>query len=274
MTKTRAVSIACLAVFCHAGIFAAFERLPAGARAHALCGASQISRRDPFCLESNPASIAAEGDTRIGISATPGLFGLAELQRTESALSFGCFGGSIGLLGRSFGFELYREITMVAGIAACVTPDISVGASLAWYSMRISGYGHASALGVNLGATIRLADQIQYGLSIRNVNRPQLGRSRELVPSEVLTCIEFRPLPSFLIAASLSKDPDTPLNGAFGVEWVVENHVVLRAGAQEELQQFGAGIGVMWGVVSIDYGLTIHPDLGLTHYFSVLLDIP
>lgn len=253
---------------------AAFERVPAGARELAMCGASLASSRDPFGLEANPADIPHPGGLMGGFSMTPGLFGMKELQRTEAALSLDLFGGSGGILVRTFGFKLYRETTAMAALSVPLTKEVVLGAGLTWYSLTISGYGHAGTLGVSVGTTILLADQLRYAFSLRNVNRPLLGRSREPIPTELLTGIEFEPLPSFLLAASLTRDPDSPLCGSFGVEWIVEGRVVIRCGAQEGLRQFGAGAGVILGAVSLDYGISIHPDLGLTHQFSLSLCCP
>ncbi len=274
MTARSTIALVVVSALTFGNAFAAFERLPAGARSQGLCGASQLALSDPFVLETNPAAIGVMGINRITISTSPGLFGMNELRRTEAALAFEFLGGTTGVLGRSFGFALYREITLVGGFAAQVSPELTVGASLAWYALHVSGYGDAGTIGVNLGASVRLADQIRYGLSIRNVNRPRIGRSRESVPTELLTCIEFQPVPSFLLSAALTKDPDSPLCGSFGAEWIIEGHVVLRAGAQEGLQLFGTGGGVIFGPLSVDYGLSIHPDLGFTHHFSVSLEFP
>jgi len=252
----------------------AFERLPAGARSHALRGASQFSRNDPFCREANPSLQAAADGVCAWFSLSPGLFGLPELQRIEAAVQFPALIGSVGLLGRSFGFDLCRETTFLAAFSAEMTSDVSIGVSAAWYDLRIEGYGHAGCLGITLGMTARLADQVHYGFSLRNFNRPTIGQTGEPIRSEILGGVEFLPIPSFLLLIGISKNADVPLSGALGLEWQVTDYLAVRAGANEGLEEFGVGLGIHAVSCSFDYGVSVHPDLGLTHSLSLGVAFP
>lgn len=252
----------------------AFERLPAGARSHALNGASQFSRYDPFCCEANPSLQGNAEGVCAGFSFSPGLFGLPELQRIEAAVQFPAFIGSVGFLGRTFGFDLCRETTFLAAFSAEMTSDVSIGLSAAWYDLRIAGYGHAGCLGTSLGMTARLADQVHYGFSLRNFNQPTIGRTGEPIKTEILGGVEYLPIPSFLLLIGISKEADVPLTGAIGMEWHVTDYLAVRAGANEGLEEFGIGFGIRAVSCSFDYGVSIHSDLGLTHVLSLGVAFP
>jgi hypothetical protein len=252
----------------------AFERVPAGARAQALCGASHLLADDLFCLEANPASLCAGRGISAGLSLTPGLFGIPDLRRMEAGLAGDLFRGRGGMLVRTFGFSAYREVTLLAAYAVSVGEQVSVGGGITWYHLRVEGYGHASCLGGHLGLLFRLADQVRYGLAIRNINQPTLGRTREPVPAEILTCLEFLPSESFLLAGSVTKDQDGPITGSLGMEWTIENLVSVRVGAYEGWNQYACGIGFALSRVVVDYALVGHSDLGSTHHLTFTFRLP
>ncbi|MGA9119628.1 MAG: hypothetical protein WB699_09690 [Bacteroidota bacterium] len=254
--------------FPHLG-YGAFERIPIGGRSQALCGASQILRGDMFSVEANPASARFCEGLSAGVSITPGLFGMQELRRIDAVITAGLFGGQVSVLGRSFGYEIYRETSAMGAFAMDLDERITVGASATWYFLRVQGYGQAGTIGVNLGASYKLADQVRYGISLRNLNQPTFGRSHEPVTPEILTCLEFLPAPSFLLAASMTKELDSPLEFSLGAEWIIEDHVIVRGGAREGLEQFALGVGFALSGFALDYAVAIHTELGLTHHFTL-----
>lgn len=268
--------VVCLLILSLAGTAAhcAFERLPAGGRNRALAGATQVSKNDPFCLETNPASAEEASAPCVAFSFSPGSFGLTELQRMEVAAMVPAFGGSLGVVGRSFGFDLYRETTLLGAFGVEVSQGVFFGLSAAWYNLRIAGYGHAGCMGLGLGVTARLAEQLRYGVSLRNINQPTLGQTEESVHGEILSAVEFSPVPSFLLALGLTKVPDFAVSGSVGAEWQVADAFAIRVGADEGLDAFSAGFGIRILHVDVDYGVSIHPDLGLTHAFSLLIAFP
>lgn len=204
---------------------------------------------------------------------SPGLFNLKELRRYEGAAGVHLNELGVGTDVRIFGESLYRELTVTAAMGEAVAERLDVGFGVSWYHLAIAGYGSASAFGFHAGLTYHLLDQLRYGAAVLNVNRPTIGQCREQLVAEALSSLEFSPVQTVTIALGLQKDERSSLGVASGVAVLVADVVSLRAGACEALRQCAAGAAFMLGGARFEYTCTFHPDLGVTHHLSVVLEL-
>lgn len=266
------IGIMVLLALSHGSSQGAFERLPAGARSAALCDALQVCPGEMFALEANPSVLSGVTAPAVGCSYAPGLFGLAELRRLELAAAAPLGPGGAGGLIRSFGYDLYREISITLGYAFDAAERWSAGLGITAYSLSIAGYGHAWTLGIHAGARFRIAEGLLFGASIRNMNRPTLGRSREPVGAELLAGMQYAPLPSCRLMIGLSREERSVEAVSAGVEMEPVESMTLRAAAAES--SYGLGAGVQAAGIHFDYALVTHLELGITHHFSIMFELP
>ena len=266
------IAIMLILVLSHGSSQGAFERLPAGARSAALCDALQVSPGELYALEANPSVLSGVKAPSVGCSYVPGLFGLAELRRLELAAAAPLGRGGAGGLIRSFGNDLYREISITLGYAFDAAERWSAGLGITAYNLTIAGYGRAWTLGIHAGARFRIAEGLLFGASIRNMNRPTLGRSREPIGAELLAGMQYAPVPSFRLMIGLSREERSVEAVSAGVEMEPAESVTLRAAAAAS--SYGLGAGVQAAGIRLDYGLVMHLELGMTHHFSITFELP
>ncbi len=252
----------------------AFEEAPRGARAVALGGATVSVEGDPWASFVNPSCLSATNGTNIAVEYLPGVFGLWEIKRGAISLSRTIPVGTFGLSLSGLGFQLYREVH--AGLAAAyeLNERVVLGMGIDMYSVTIRGYGSDQTVGMDIGALVRVAQGISYGVALHNVNRPSIGDQQEALPQSMTMGISVRPLTSALVAISAQKDSHYPFELSIGIEYSLDNLLTLRFGATHVPSTVAAGIGIQTSLVWLDYAYTMHPDLGGTHCISVSFVLP
>lgn len=248
---------------------AAFEQSPHGARAVGLGGSTVSVQGDLWSAYLNPSCLPAATTTSVAVEYLPAMYGLWEIQRGAVTVDRGFSFGSAAFSICGLGFALYREITAGVAVSHELNERVIVGLGLHLYSLSIRGYGGDQALGLDIGALVRLAPGVSYGVALHNVNRPSLGSIEEPLPQSVTMGVSVQPLPAALLAISAEKDSRFPFGLSVGAEYCFEELLTLRLGAVHEPSTVAAGIGVRTSLLNLDYAYTVHPDLGGTHCFSV-----
>jgi hypothetical protein len=87
------------------------------------------------------------------------------------------------------------------------------------------------------------------------------------------TGIAFQPVRDAAITASVVKDIRFPAELHLGVEYTFVEMVALRAGTTSDPNTLNAGVGVSYSFAQIDYALSSHSELGMTHQFSLSLTL-
>ncbi|HEX9005893.1 MAG TPA: hypothetical protein VF889_01270 [Bacteroidota bacterium] len=252
----------------------AFEPLPAGARCSALCGALLLSCHEPLSVAANPSLLSGIAGASAEFSLSPGRFGLQELRLLDAALAFPLGPGGGGCHARLFGGPLYGELTITGSIARPLSDRFDGGFSLSLYHLHIAGYGAASAWAVSAGARARVADPLLFAASVRNINRPLLGRAREPVGMEMLASLQYDPAAWLHLLVALSKEERALPAAAAGLEAELAGCIALRTGISEGSSEFGFGASLTFPAFALDYGLVSHASLGFTHALTLSIGWP
>jgi hypothetical protein len=195
---------------------------------------------------------------------SPSPFGLPELAVEAAAVGIRTKIGAIGLAARRFGFDLYRELSATLSYASSVS-TIGFGLSLNRHSVAISRYGSASAIGVDAGLLAGLSNRLACGLSVKNLNAPKIGISREPLPQVFTIGIGYVPAGGAMAALDLRKESGRPPSTRFGIEYRIVTSLALRAGFSDAESRYTGGIGVDYAQLRLDYSFESHQELGLTH---------
>jgi hypothetical protein len=249
-----------------------FESGPRGARAAGMAGAMVSVEGDLWAPFSNPSCLYTIKGTNITAAYVPGIFGMWEVKETAVSLSRSTSLGTLALSLSAFGFALYREFSVALAAARELNERIVLGVNLNFYSLKIDGYGSGQAAGVDIGALVHIAQDVSYGVALRNVNRPAIGD--EPLPQSMAMGISVCPFPAARIAVGAQKDSRYPFELSVGVEYCIEDLLTLRFGASHEPSIIAAGIGIRTSLLRMDYAYTMHSDLGGTHCISVSFAVP
>jgi hypothetical protein len=228
---------------CHA----AFERLPVDARSLALCESDAV-RTSGFLLCSNPASLATNGSMNFsGYSAR--LYGQPELAS-------------------NVGGPLYRETFLAIGMGF-PAEGVALGVAARVMNISISGYGSDNTVGLDAGASAAVNGNLSLAASVRNINLPTVGGCEERLPIDLECGLSTTPCEDLLVCLSFKMEEQVDPSLCGGVEIELSRFLFLRGGLNPHSKQFGCGLGLHAERFSLDYGVSIHDPLGLTHGISV-----
>ena len=252
---------------------AVFERTNQGSRAAAMGGALVALTGNEWSVFSNPAALRTIGGRTVSVFYAPQPFGLKEL--AHGAVSY-IEPTSLGVFAASatrFGFELYRETRLSLSYSNEIGGVVKGGINLNHYSLSIQNYGSASTIGVDVGVLVDVSDEISWGFAAFNLNAPTIGSAKEKLPQVFSTGITFTPVREATLAASVVKDIHFPAELHIGVEYSLMEMIALRAGTTSDPNTLNAGLGIHYSFVKLDYALSSHNELGITHQFSLSLNL-
>lgn len=256
----------------HPGV-AAFERNLAGPGASGPAGAVVSVTGNPWMAIANPGGLPFSLNALMSVSYIPQQFGLKELAHGSVSYIQPLPFGTIAFSGTSFGFQLYREVTLGLSYASRVTDDVGVGVTMNFYSLSIQNYGSARTAGLDAGVSMTMTDEIRWGIAATNVNSPRIGKAKERLPQTYTTGVSYSPFDATLVALDLVKDVRYPASVRVGIEYKVVSMLSIRAGTTTEPSSMHLGAGIGHEPFRLDYAFSSHPDLGGTHHFSLTLSI-
>jgi hypothetical protein len=248
---------------------AGFERREQGARPVGMGGAFMGIADNAWAAVFNPAGLAQVRSGEVSAFYSPQPFGLQELSLASFAFVQSTSLGSLGLSGNRFGFELYRELSGTISYANSYKENFSFGINITYNSLTIKNYGSASAIGVDVGLLATITPGFRWGFFATNVNAPTIGQAREKLPQMYASGLAYSPVQNLLVALDVVKDVRYPTVIKGGIEYRLVDVVNLRAGVGSNPTKFSSGIGIHYSLVSFDYAVTTHQELGLSHQFSV-----
>jgi hypothetical protein len=234
-------------------------------------GASVAEPQNLWAAFSNPASLASLDQRSLSLFYSPQTFGLKELARGSLTFVEPTPIGFFAFSGSRFGFELYREATASVSYGRSLSDLFQLGASFNLYSLSIQNYGSAAAFGLDVGMLIHIASDVHWGFAALNVNAPTIGSAKERLPQVFSTGFSYNPIPEATIGADLVKDIRYPTELHVGIEYTLLETVNLRGGVSGEPSTLDAGVGIHYTFFQLDYAFSEHPDLGMSHQFSLSL---
>jgi len=258
-----------------------------------LLGLSATSSRAGFELSGSSARAIGMGQAYAGLANTPdaifinssGLayigapsvscyltrpFGMKEL---TSASFAAVFPGSIATFGTGFsqlGNSLYREQTLLLAVTRRMRQNVSFGLTFHYMKLQIAGYGSDFATEFDISFLIHIIGGVNWGFCATNINRATMGQ-QDYLPQTFSSGLSLTPVRNMIFNLDIFKDSAFPLELRTGVEYTWRNRIAFRAGFTTEPAQFCAGFGCSFSYFTVDYAVTTHQNLGLTHHFSLRL---
>jgi len=236
----------------------AFEEIPTGARALAMCNAT-TALSDVFSLCTNPAALGLNDCLSVATFATR-LFDDPDLTLVCGELNVGRFGLSVS----SLGSDMYRETDLSAGCGFS-THNVSLGASVKKMALSIAGYGSAGTLGLDVGVLGLVSRRFTISATGKNINLPLIGTCGDPLPVVVKVGSASLLADDLLLCVDLAKEGKKGVNISLGQEFSLNPSLVVRAGLSTDPRTFAGGFGLALNRLSIDYAVMMHDPLGLTH---------
>lgn len=254
--------------------YGAFERLTLGGAGAALAGATVALDTQGDGTLDNPACFAGVRGFIFTTTACPALFGMPDLRVIRSSLGVGVPWGGVGISASMLGVPGYTETTASLSAAYEDLSGWRAGIRINLLMLSIDGYGSAAVAAFDAGVQVRCAESVSLGVMLANVGGACIGEGREALPQALECGVSFAPPESgVLLCASAVHQLLAPLEWRLGLSYAPCECLVLRTGISTEPALLCGGFGVVLSPVSIDYGVSRHWQLGLTHHVSVALTL-
>ncbi len=251
--------------------FCAFDFPPAGGRVLSMGHAATASGRSPETLFYNPAGVVRNSRTVFFFSCTQP-YGLKELSSFIAAGTFKTRFGNLGCAVQHFGNTLYRENTLAAGSGFSFRNWLDWGILVRFLRLDISKYGSAGAVVFDTGIALRLGEKTAWGASVSNLGQTKIGKHSGTMPQKLRFGIGWKPANELLLSAEIDKERQYPIALKTGFEYNCLSVLWLRSGFEHNPSFCSFGFGLVWKAVSLDYGASFHPVLGVTHAVSIFLE--
>lgn len=227
-------------------------------------GMSSLFAGDVDFFMLNPSAAASIQSLHASVFYSPSPFDLPQLSNGGLAIAVPTEWFETGYAVTSTGYSLYKELTATAVFARSFG-IISGGCNINYNHLRIEGYGDAAAVGIDLAVSVQMSDDIRWGVSLLNINRPSIGREKELLPQWYLTGITCQFLSTASVSFTMIKDVMYPLSVRTGVKFSPIDIIDFQVGVSSDPSRYYAGIGINYMSLSVRYSMATHADLGLTH---------
>ncbi len=249
---------------------AAFDRLVTGGRQAALAGATVALARDPGGGFGNPAGLLGLPGFTVAATVSPALYGIEELQHAAASAVLPVVWGAIGVTASTIGISGYRETTAAVTLAVHCGRGAGLGFRLNTLWLGITGYGNTMVPACDAGFHYVVTQSFAIGCLLANVTGTRLGPQQEALPRSLECGFAFAPPDSpVMVCAAAAKELLSPLDWRIGVAYGPYDCLILRTGISTEPAFLSGGFGIVVAPVVIDYAVTHHWQLGLTHHVSI-----
>jgi hypothetical protein len=266
MKRVLATLFVLLFLFCNC-----FGQLSPGARQISLARSNISSSNDVFSIFNNPAGLSQIKFREVGLYYSPAPFGLTELSNAAAVF---CEPTSIGSLSAGFGifgFDLYKETNITLGLGRNFSKNFTAGITCTFHNVSIKNYGSKGVLLFNVGSIIHLNDLVGFGFLIENITRSTLGNESNQIPTVLWFGTNLHFIKEISFDAAIQKEIGFNPSLRLGTEYTLMDFLALRIGVSNEPDTYCGGFGLAYNFIQVDYAVTSHPDLGLTHQFGLII---
>jgi len=272
MLKSKSFLIGVLVCCVFENSFASFEINGYGARPRGM-GLAYIGRADsPDAIFINCSGLAQIDQPSMYLFYSRP-FGMKELAVGSLAAVVPSQYAHLGAGFISFGNELYQEQIAVIALSRSIRQKLYLGMKIQYMKLQINGYGSNFSYSLDVGLLAKITDGIRWGFAATNLNRAQIGAAHEQLPQTFSSGLSILPVSGLILNMDIFKDIDFPAELRVGIEYRILNRLAIRSGLTTQPDNFCAGLGLSFSYFAVDYAITNHPDLGMTHQFGIQLKL-
>ena len=256
--------VLCLSTY----LSAAFEHYPADPAA---VGSGLITiniQANATGIFADPASVTSFQNRHVGVSSGK-RFGLSLLKHQSAALAFPVKNGYAAFGASIFGDEHYSEKMWCLIMGRQFSDRLSIGMGLMYYDLQIKNYGQAGSWGINVGWNMKLDDTLYWRGYWRNINGPTIGSARESLPQVLVSALTYTPIPQANVIVEWEQDTIYDSRVKFGGQFNLLPWVTIHTGHAISPGQTTAGIEINYKQIIINYALSTHSHLDLSHWLGL-----
>ncbi len=253
-------------------LFAAFEHYPSNPAAVGSGLLNVNIYAHAIGVFSDPASVTAFKKRNVAISSGK-RFGLNLLRHHSTAIAQPFKKGFIAVGASFLGDKLYGETIWCLAMGRSLSDKLNIGMGIMVYDLQIKNYGSASSVGINIGWRMELNESLRWRGIWRNINRPTIGKSKDAIPQVIVSALVYNPIPKATLVMEWEQDTSYKSRLKFGGAFKLLQWVVIHTGHASYPGQTTAGLEIFYKHLNINYAVSSHSHLDLSHWFGVGLTI-
>ncbi|MDB5248212.1 MAG: hypothetical protein JWQ40_2606 [Segetibacter sp.] len=235
-------------------------------------GAYSKNFSDIFSATSNQASLAQLKSAGFGVYGER-RFMLEELNGYSAVIAVPTSSGTIGFQGDYFGSAAFNESQLGFLYARKITAQVDIGVKFNYHTVRIAGYGTASAINFEGGAIFHLTDKLHTGIHVYNPTSSKLGKTgSEKLASVYRFGVGYEASEKVFLSTEIVKQEDQQVSVNAGLQYNLHERVFIRTGISTLGNNSYVGIGLQLGFARIDLNTAYHPQLGFTPGLLLLIN--
>jgi len=197
-------------------------------------------------------------------------FQINELQQTAFTSAFIYKNWGFGVSASTFGNKIYNESMLVLSVAKSVKARLLLGVNIILYQLKITDYGTAHAPGLSASMRYTINDNWDWVTTVRNINSPKLGSSKDELPQVVTTGFIGTLYEILTIATEWEQDLEYKGALKFGIMVKPLKQLLFSVGYVSNPGQLTAGLSININKIYFEYGTIAYNDLGLfTHQLGI-----
>lgn len=226
--------------------------------------AYSTKQTDAFSFLANPAALVHTTTLAGGVYGER-RFLLQELPFYQAALCLPTSSGQFGFSGSYFGQSVHHEAVVGLAYGRRLGAKLDIGARFNYHTVKIAGFGAASALSVEVGSLLHLSEQVHVGVYISNPTAAAIGKEGEdLLPVMGRAGVGYDVSPQFFVAGEVQQ----VVHGAFsvnaGMQYRFDERLWARVGFQSATSVYALGLGFGIKPLRLEVTASVHPQLGVT----------
>jgi len=241
----------------------------AGARAAAIGGAA-VTMYDDYAWGNNPAGAATIVSASVN-SSFKNRFSLKSMNSMMFQASVPFRRIVAGITLQKYGDQYYSEQKAGLGVASKIA-NVSLGTQVHLLQIGMDEVPTQWSWIGEFGGIAQLGKYVTWGAHIWNFNLATVNTRQKIeLPVVLRTGISYKPIAKVMANLQLTKNISHKPSIAAGVEYRMLELLALRTGVTTQPFSANFGAGVQHRKLKVDYALSAHEWLGLSHQFSVAI---
>lgn len=243
------------------------QHTPSGAVSEGLGGIT-TSLEGKAAAMSNISGLASEQNKSLLLSNSVPL-GFYQAMTNQANFIYP-FQKGVGLLKFSrFGNNYFNINTLSTGFAHQIDL-IKLGLTANCHRYAIQEHLNSLAFSLDFGGQAHIYKNLLFGAQVSNFRLSVISQSvKNRIETRLALGLKWKTYENLSLYSELGKEAGFAAETKVGIEYKVSNIIQLRTGISTQPNIFHAGTSIKHGSYILDYAVSNHPILGLSHFLTI-----
>jgi hypothetical protein len=243
------------------------QHTPSGAIGEGLGGIT-TSLEGKAAAMSNISGLALEQNKSLLLSSSVP-FGFYQAMTNQANFIYP-FRKGVGLLKFSrFGNHYFNINTLSTGFAHQIDL-VKLGLTANCHRYAIQENLNTLVFSLDFGGQAQIYKNLLFGAQISNFRLSAISQSvKNRIETRLALGLKWKTYENLSLYSELGKETGFATETKVGIEYKIGNILQLRTGISTQPNMFHAGTSIKHGAYKLDYAVSNHPILGLSHFLTI-----